>query len=139
MRTSNGLLKVAQAARAVGLSASALRFYEREGVLSPSRRTDSGYRLYDQAALSRLRFVRAAQSIGLSLRDIRAVLEMDSRTSREKMRALLEARLSQVDRKLGELKAVRDALDRALATCRRSRGCCEVLVSLGIEGKENPR
>ncbi|MGE3108373.1 MAG: MerR family transcriptional regulator [Phycisphaerales bacterium] len=125
-------LTIARAARVVGLSASALRFYEREGFLSPSGRSRSGYRLYDQAALDRLRFLRAAQSIGLPLKDIRAVLEMDARTSRPRMRELLEARLADVEGKLKELNTVRDALSRALARCRRSGECCNVLVSLRV-------
>jgi MerR family transcriptional regulator, copper efflux regulator len=128
--TGEKLLTIAQAARSVGLSASALRFYEREGILAPSAKSDAGYRLYDRSALHRLNFVRAAQSIGLPLKDIRAVLEMDARTSREKMRRLLESRLRLVDRKLQELKTVRDALARALARCRCSGECCNVLVSL---------
>lgn len=127
-------LTIARAARTVGVSASALRFYEREGFLSPSGRSRSGYRLYDQAAVDRLRFLRAAQSIGLPLRDIRAVLEMDARTSRPKMRALLETRLREVEGKLQELNSVRDALSRALARCRRSGECCNVLVSLSVGG-----
>lgn len=125
-------LTIARAARVVGLSASALRFYEREGFLSPSGRSRSGYRLYDNAAMDRLRFLRAAQSIGLPLKDIRAVLEMDARTSRPKMRALLETRLADVEGKLNELNTVRDALSRALARCRRSGECCNVLVSLSV-------
>lgn len=125
-------LTIARAARTVGLSASALRFYEREGFLSPSGRSRSGYRLYDKAAVDRLRFLRAAQSIGLPLKDIRAVLEMDARTSRPKMRELLETRLADVEGKLKELNTVRDALSRALARCRRSGECCNVLVSLSF-------
>jgi len=127
-----GSLTVAKAARTVGLSPSALRYYEREGILAPSSKSGAGYRLYDRAALDRLRFVRAAQSIGLPLKDIRVVLEMDARTSRDTMRGLLESRLALVDEKLEELKTVRDALSRALARCRRSGECCEVLVSLSV-------
>lgn len=127
------LLTVAQAARTVGLSPSALRFYEREGILHPSSKSAAGYRLYDRAALNRLRFVRAAQSIGLPLKDIGAVMDLDPRTSRSTVRTLLESRLRLVDGKLKELTTVRDALSRALARCRRSGECCNVLVSLSVE------
>ncbi|MCI0676910.1 MAG: MerR family transcriptional regulator [Phycisphaerales bacterium] len=123
---------MAEAARTVGLSSSALRFYEREGILKPSSKSAAGYRLYDRAALNRLRFVRAAQSIGLPLKDIRALMELDPRTSRSTVHELLESRLRLVDGKLKELKTVRDALSRALARCRRSGECCDVLVSLSV-------
>jgi MerR family copper efflux transcriptional regulator len=125
-------MTIARAAKSVGLSASALRFYEREGFLAPSGRTRSGYRLYDQSALERLRFLRAAQSIGLPLKDIRTVLDMDARTSRPRLRDLLESRLADVESKVKELNSVRDALSRALARCRHSGGCCNVLVSLSV-------
>ncbi|MBX3403789.1 MAG: MerR family transcriptional regulator [Phycisphaeraceae bacterium] len=125
-------MTIARAAKTVGLSASALRYYEREGFLFPSGRTRSGYRLYDHASLERLRFLRAAQSIGLPLKDIRAVLDMDARTNRPQMRELLETRLAEVEAKLKELNTVRDALSRALARCRRSGECCNVLVSLSV-------
>jgi len=132
------LITVAKAARTVGLSPSALRYYEREGILAPSSKSGAGYRLYDRATLSRLRFVRAAQSIGLPLKDIRQVVKMDARTSGSRMRDLLESRLAIVDRKLEELKTVHDALSRALARCRRSGECCEVLVSLSIGAGTGP-
>lgn len=125
-------MTIARAAKSVGLSASALRFYEREGFLAPSGRTRSGYRLYDQSALERLHFLRAAQSIGLPLKDVRTVLDMNARSSRPRMRELLETRLAEVEAKVNELNKVRDALSRALARCRRSGECCGVLVSLSV-------
>jgi DNA-binding transcriptional MerR regulator len=124
------VLTVTKAARAVGVAASTLRYYEREGLVAPSGKSRAGYRLYDADAVARLRFVRAAQAIGLPLKDVRTVLELDARTGRARMRGLLESRLAQVERRLAHLTTVHDALTRALARCRRSGDCCSVLVSL---------
>jgi len=126
------LLTVSKAARVAGVAPSTIRFYEREGLLLAPIKSRSGYRLYDDAALARLRFLRAAKGIGLPLKDIRAVLDMDARTSRTEMRRLLESRLREVERKVTELTAVRDALTGALARCRRSGDYCSVLVSLSV-------
>jgi MerR family transcriptional regulator, mercuric resistance operon regulatory protein len=137
-------LTIAQAARAAGVPASTVRFYEREGIIGPSGRSGGNYRLYDQEAIGRLRFVRAAQDIGLPLKDIKAVIDMDERTNGPEVLALLEARLSDVKLKLKELLQVRKALSAALVRCRRScdqngragaggGACCNVLVSLNIE------
>lgn len=132
------LLTVGQAARLASVPASTVRFYEREGLVAPAAKSAAGYRLYDGEAVARLRFVRAAQGIGLPLKDIRAVLEMDARTSRAQMRTLLESRLRQVEAKLTQLTTVRDALTSALARCRRSgtADCCSVLVSLSVKAND---
>ncbi len=61
---------IAEAAVRTGFSASALRFYEQEGLVAPSR-TDAGYRLYDERALTRLGFIARAKGLGLSLDEIR--------------------------------------------------------------------
>jgi MerR family copper efflux transcriptional regulator len=131
-------LTVGKAARLAGVPASTVRFYEREGLVAPAAKSPAGYRLYDGEAVARLRFVRAAQGIGLPLKDIRAVLEMDARTSRAQMRTLLESRLQQVETKLKQLTTVRDALTSALARCRRSgtADCCSVLVSLSVKASD---
>lgn len=126
------LLTVAKAARLVGAPASTLRFYEREGLVSPTGKSRAGYRLYDADAIARLRFVRAAQGIGLPLRDILTVVGMNARTSRAQMKGLLETRLGEVEQKLAHLTTVRNALTGALARCRRSGDCCRVLVSLSV-------
>lgn len=66
-------MRTGELAERARMSPEALRFYERVGVLSPPARTPSGYRDYDEAALDRLGFVRAAQAVGLTLGQIREV------------------------------------------------------------------
>lgn len=63
-------------ARSVGLTAQAIRFYERLGLIEKSQRTSGGYRLYSTEALERVRFVKDAQSLGFSLEEIREVLRL---------------------------------------------------------------
>ena len=85
-------MNIGAAAKASGLSAKMIRYYESIGLLPEPARTDTGYRSYDEGAIDRLRFVRRAQSAGLSLTEIRSVLELKDAGDRscEHTAALLE-------------------------------------------------
>jgi DNA-binding transcriptional MerR regulator len=67
-------MRIGQLARQSGLATTALRYYEKAGLLRPSPRTMSGYRTYDTQTLARLAFIQAAQTIGLTVAEIREVL-----------------------------------------------------------------
>ncbi len=123
-------LTIGQAAREVGVAATTLRFYEREGILAPTVRTEAGYRLYDEQALNRLRFIRAAQAVGFTLEDIRALLTIDVESECKDVQRLVVRRLHDVDAKLADLKRVRAALADALERCRTSRQGCPVVTDL---------
>jgi DNA-binding transcriptional MerR regulator len=74
----NGLMKlqtIGQLARRVGVRTSTLRYYEEEGLLTPTGRSEAGYRLYDEQAEQTLHFIQRAQRLGFSLADIRTLLE----------------------------------------------------------------
>ena len=64
MRMENvGRLTIGEVARAAGVATTTLRYYEREGLLAPTERSRAGYRLYDDGAVERLAFIRAAQAV----------------------------------------------------------------------------
>src|SRR5262252_11225561 len=67
-------MRISELARRSGLAATALRYYEKAGLLPRSARTESGYRDYGGDALPRLAFIRAAQAIGLTVAEIREVI-----------------------------------------------------------------
>ena len=124
------MMTVGETAKAVGVAPSTLRYYERQGLLTPSDRTRSAYRLYDQEAVERLAFIRAAQGLGFTLDDIRTLLELDADVPRKEVQALLARRLTEVDAKLADLKRVRATLSDALDRCRKSRKGCAVVADL---------
>lgn len=121
----DGLVTIGEAARRVGVAPSALRFYEREGLLRPAQRGNAGYRLYSREDVERLRFLRSAQAAGFALKDIRALLSFadaaDAGRQRDVQR-LIEQRLAEVDTRLSELRRLRAPLRRALDRCRACRG-----------------
>ncbi len=130
---TNGLMTIGQAADAAGVAATTLRYYEREGLLAPSKRSGAGYRLYDAQTVERLLFIRSAQAVGFALDDIRRLLALDaadSRACRSEVQPLLEHRIEDIDRRIKDLKRVRSALARALERCRTSAGECAVLRDL---------
>ena len=118
----NAARRISDLAREVEVPISTLRYYERVGLLTPDGRTEGNYRLYEDGAVGRLRFIRAAQAAGFTLDDIRMLLELrEGNTARcKEVRPLVEKRLADVDLRLQDLKDVRIALNSFLDTCRRS-------------------
>ncbi|MDH4169789.1 MAG: heavy metal-responsive transcriptional regulator [Acidimicrobiia bacterium] len=96
----------------VGVSTKTIRYYESIGLLAEPERTPAGYRVYDEAALERLRFVRDAQSTGLSLTEIASVLELKDAgsSSCQHTRALLDRHLGELDQQIERLVQARRQL-----------------------------
>jgi MerR family mercuric resistance operon transcriptional regulator len=131
MATENAeRLTIGEVAQAAGVAATTLRYYEREGLLSPTDRSRAGYRLYDDGAVERLEFIRAAQAVGFTLDDIRALLELNGDSPCKEVQALIERRLTEVDVKLADLNRVRSTLADALQRCRKSKKGCAVVADL---------
>lgn len=70
------VMRIGELARQAGVNIQTVRFYERKGLLPAPRRKPSGYRLYTDEDLHRLRFIRRAKALGFSLEEIREVLHM---------------------------------------------------------------
>ncbi|MDD7940134.1 MerR family transcriptional regulator [Actinomycetospora lutea] len=130
-------MTVSELARRSGVPATTVRFYDAEGVL-PARRSPSGYRLYDGAALERLRFIGTAKSLGLALPEIRRLLEpwQHGRCSdvRGELGPLLDRRIVEIDARIDELRAFGARLARArgqLAALTRDGPCDPSCADLG--------
>jgi DNA-binding transcriptional MerR regulator len=111
-------LRIGQLARATGVSAKAIRYYEQVGVLPSPSRTAAGYRQYPPRGVHRVLFVRRARALGLSLRDLKALtaaLDDGSRpTLRPRLLGLLREHLSAVKRRRVELRLLQRELERVL-------------------------
>ncbi len=132
------LMTIGEVARTAAVATPTLRYYEQEGLLSPTTRSRAGYRLYDAQAVEQLRFIRSAQAVGFTLDDIRALGRLEgerSKSCQAEVRRLLGQRLAEVNEKMKELRRVQRTLGQALDRCRRSNGECKVLKDIGPAGK----
>jgi DNA-binding transcriptional MerR regulator len=113
-------VRIGELAEQAGLSTKAIRYYEQVGVLAPPARTPSGYRDYDPAAIGRLAFVRAAQSLGLTLGEIRQVIAFRDRgqTPCEHVAAVLQRHATDLERRIAELQQLGGELDRLAERAR---------------------
>ena len=137
-----GMLRIGQLAHATGVSAKTIRYYEQVGVLPAPGRTAAGYRQYTDRGVHRLRFVRRARALGLSLAHLKtltATLEAGPRGAvRPRLRALVRAQLSAVRRQAADLRLLERELRRALRRLHApprpdGSGACRCL-----EGRRGP-
>ena len=129
----SGRYTISQLARAAGIPATTLRYYERIRLLEPEDRSAGNYRLYSDESLRTLNFIRAAQAIGFTLNDVRALLGAGSDTpSCSEVQELIEDRLADVGCRLKDLRHVQRVLKAALTKCQKSKPSapCQVLVTL---------
>ena len=122
-------LTIGELANKAGVPSSTVRYYERAGLLRPSARSASNYRLYSADDLQRLRFIRAAQATGFTLLDVTQLLRP---AACGKVQDLIEERLAFVGERLKELRRVRKVLRESLAECREHEesGRCRVVDEL---------
>ena len=107
-------LKIGELARQTGLSIKTIRYYERRGLLEQPPRTQGGYRLYGPEEVARLRFVQRAKLLGLTLEEIKELVELAARCNEgeivPRLEEVLETKLKETERKMAELSAFRQNL-----------------------------
>lgn len=106
-------MRIGRLAREAGTPTSAIRYYERHGLLPSAKRTESGYRLYEEESLARLRFIRRAKNLGLSLTEIKQLLDSpDARAERARLRHLVAHKLAAIKSRVEELDLLAGTLER---------------------------
>lgn len=117
----NGFL-IGELAQRAGVNRETLRYYERRGLLRPSRRSASGYRLYDSAAAERLSFIKRAQAFGFTLDEISVLLGLRPESPRSCRRVLniLDKKVEELARTITEMKRFHQQLSRYRDECARA-------------------
>lgn len=110
-------LIIGKLATLAGVSADTVRFYERAGLLKRATRTSSGYRLYDESDVDRVKFIRRAKELGFTLEEVGQLLELSDGGTSKKVRVVAEKRLAEVERKIREMARVREALKGLAQSC----------------------
>jgi MerR family copper efflux transcriptional regulator len=133
-------MRIGQAAERAGVNIQTLRYYERRGLLPRHARRASGYRDIADDAVRVVRFIKRAQNLGFSLDEIEELLKLRKERARERrrIRAIAQARLTQVDQKIAELQAMREALAHLVYCCEHG-GAVECPIIEALEPTEEIR
>ena len=130
----DNMLTIGKLAKAAEVDNQTVRYYERIGLLPEPSRTSSGYRVYEHAAVGRLRFIRQAKAVGFTLKDIRTLLELAEGTGVRctEVQQFIEDRLRHIREQIKHLHLLEAGLQDLLGQCRRSDvlNGCPVLESL---------
>ncbi len=111
--------KVGEVAKRAAVNLQTIHFYERKGLLPKPPRSASNYRIYSDHAVQRVRFVKRAQELGFSLRDIKELLSLRARpgTRCADIRAQASVKVREIDEKTGALQRMRKALTKLIGEC----------------------
>ena len=116
---ANDALTTGRLAALAGINIETVRFYERSGLIAEPKRTASNYRQYPQSDVARLRFIKRAQELGFSLKEIAELLSLRATPSRSRSRVkrLTEEKLGIIDCKIRDLQRMRKSLASISAAC----------------------
>lgn len=127
-------MQIGELAKRAGAQPETVRYYERQGLLPQPERTSGNYRIYDDAHLERLRFIRNCRTIGMTLEDVRRLLHFRDRPALacHEINQLLDAHIVRVEEQMHELRLLEGFLRELRACCDspRTAGDCGILAEL---------
>ena len=129
------MLTIGKLALSADVTTDTVRFYEKQNLLAPARKTGAGYRLYDDAAIRRLRFIKQAQQCGFSLAEIRELLALKSSdaTCCKDVRSVAIEKKLHLEHKIKALQVMSQALSELITICddeTRPLEDCPILAAL---------
>ncbi|GIU15687.1 heavy metal-responsive transcriptional regulator [Shewanella sp. MBTL60-007] len=131
-----GMYRIGELAQLCEVKADTLRFYEKHGLLAPSSRTGSGYRIYTEADAERLRFILRAKAVGFTLAEITELLSIEldkSNWACADVKGMVDDKLANVEAKIAELNHFQLSLQRLSQACcggPESAEHCSILEAL---------
>ncbi len=132
MLDTTAIYKIGEAAARSGVSAANIRYYEKESLLSAGVRGDNSYRLYSDAEVHQLRFIRLCRAMDMSLNEVRSLLALDWRNSEDctAARTTVEDHLHHVRERLQELQILERELVSLRDCCDGQSGVCHTIEAL---------
>jgi len=135
-------LRIGDVARSAGVNVQTLRYYERRGLVVAGFRRHSGQREYDEADVSRVRIIKAAQRLGFTLAEIQEMFDLSAhRRATGELRARATAKVAEIDGRIARLQAMRADLEAVIAAecdsltdCSCGLGCPLPFVELSDPG-----
>ena len=139
-----GQLQIGQVATRAGVSVDTVRYYERRRLLQCAYRSSGGFRLFPEETVARIRFIKQAQEIGVSLDDIKELLVSAGGAAQcRRVRDLLRKKLSELDDQMKAMRTFRRTLSRHLAACETelekhgAAADCPVMVELATSTRRS--
>lgn len=125
-------LTIGQVAKLAGVNRETLRYYEREGIIEQPERKDSGYRIYPPSIVKRIRFIKRAQELGFSLKEISELMALRNDTEDATCRDVkqyAQDKVKVIEKKLADLKRMRTRLVELVAVCNEENpiNTCPIL------------
>ncbi|HEY2465370.1 MAG TPA: MerR family transcriptional regulator [Steroidobacteraceae bacterium] len=118
-------------ARAAGVHIETVRYYQRRGLVGLPPKRARGFRYYAPETAGRVRFIKRAQALGMSLEEVQRLLKLDKKGACQETRSLAAAKLALIEGKMLELGRLRDALQTLVAACDKPHGTqCPIIVQL---------
>ena len=134
-------MTIGTAARKAGVGVETIRFYERRGLIEqPRRPSGNGFRVYPEQSIQRIRFIRQAQDLGFSLKEIEVLLSLraDPTTDCADVRERAQTKLEEVNNKIARLAAIQSALKSLIDACpgQGAVRSCSILEALEFCGTD---
>ena len=132
--------RIGDAAARSGVSAANIRYYEKEGLITPQGRADNSYRVYSDADVHRLRFIRLCRAMDMSLDEVRTLLALDLRSKADCDAACvtLDAHLGHVRERLRELRSLEKDLIALRDCCDGTGPQCHIIEALHARADRQP-
>ena len=134
------MLKIGELAELAGISRDALRFYEKHGLITPTARTDSGYRLYSKSDVLRISFILSAKEVGFTLNEIHQLLELEvtkDDKSCQDVKQFVDKKIQVVNQRLTEIKKIKQSLQTLSNACCGGEPAthCTILGALSVQNR----
>lgn len=129
-------LTIGQLAKAAGVNVETIRYYQRLDLVKEPRKPVDGYRRYPGSDIGRLQFIKRAQDLGFTLREIADLLSLDDGSCRE-AREMAEHKLNDIEQRISDLDAIKVALKKLVKECRaqdKNSGHCALIEALSKGG-----
>jgi MerR family mercuric resistance operon transcriptional regulator len=136
-------LTIGQVAKRGDVNIETVRYYERQGLIPPPPRRESGYREYPERTVRRIRFIKRAQELGFSLKEIAELLSLrvGPETTCAEVRMLANVKIREIEEKIGTLEKMKEVLAKLTAECegRGSSSECPILEALERREEDNAK
>lgn len=116
MQAQDKKITIAVAARLAGVGIETIRYYQRRGLIKEPPKPQQGYRIYPQQTIARIRFIKRAQELGFTLKEISALLQLDAAQCHE-IREFAKEKLQLIEDKIEGLQSIRATLNELIQHC----------------------